>query len=259
MRAREHPGGRRFGRALKCPGERYCPAWRTLGKNWDVEDFLKAKPPIAPNIVMNPPFGRAVLAEKFIRHAISLHPAKLAVFVNSGFVFGKARGAGLFAEFPPARIWAITPRPSCPPGEYLRAGNKAGGGRPDFCWIVWERDAGRAGPQLVEVRTMTQRQHPRGAGMSEHSPAVRACLDRHAARMKMTPTERAAMDAKIDRELQEQEQAFAARFAWREAFAAHLAYLDRIIADIRALDTAASEQRIRRAHRLLRGGRRDAR
>jgi hypothetical protein len=77
--------------------------------------------------------------------------------------------------------------------------------------------------------------------------------------MKMTFAERAAMDAKIDRELQEQEEAFAGHLAWREAFAAHLAYLDRIIADIKDLDTAASEQRIRRAHRLLKGGRRDAR
>jgi hypothetical protein len=106
---------------------------------------------------------------------------------------------------------------------------------------------------------MTQRQHPR-ASLLEASPAVQACLDRHAARMKMTPTERAAMDARTDRELQEQEEAFAVHLSWREAFAAHLAYLDRIIADIRALDTAASEQRIRRAHRLLtKGGRRDAR
>jgi hypothetical protein len=44
------------------------------------------------------------------------------------------------------------------------------------------------------------------------------------------------------------------------ALIAHFAYLDRLKADIKALDTAQSEQRIRRAHFLLiKGGRRDAR
>jgi hypothetical protein len=87
--------------------------------------------------VTNPPFGRAVLAEKFIRHAISLKPEKLAVFVDARFLFGKARAAGMYDEFPPARVWMITPRPSCPPGAYLKAGNKAGGGTADYCWLVW--------------------------------------------------------------------------------------------------------------------------
>ena len=37
------------------------------------------------------------------------------------------------------------------------------------------------------------------------------------------------------------------------ALIAHFAYLDRLIGGIKELDTAASEQRIRRAHRLLKG------
>jgi hypothetical protein len=37
-----------------------------------------------------------------------------------------------------------------------------------------------------------------------------------------------------------------------EAFKAHLEYLDGLIAEIRALDTAQSEQRIRRAVKILR-------
>jgi hypothetical protein len=39
------------------------------------------------------------------------------------------------------------------------------------------------------------------------------------------------------------------------ALIAHFAYLDRIIADIKDLDTAASEQRIRRAMRVIEGRR----
>jgi hypothetical protein len=111
---------------------------RGMGRTDRCVNFFERKKLSAPNIVTNPPFGRAVLAEKFIRHAISLKPGKLAVFVDSRFMFGKARAAGLFAEFPPTRIWLITPRPSCPPGEYLAAGNKAGGGTADYCWVVWE-------------------------------------------------------------------------------------------------------------------------
>jgi hypothetical protein len=45
-----------------------------------------------------------------------------------------------------------------------------------------------------------------------------------------------------------------------DAFRDHLDYLDGLIADMRALDTARSEQRIRRAHLLLiKGGRHNAR
>ena len=107
---------------------------------WTIKDFLNCRRLLFPNIVTNPPFGRAILAEKFIRHAISLKPQKLAVFVDSRFLFGMARSAGLFSEFPPARVWLITPRPSCPPGVYLEAGNKAGGGTADYCWLIWESE-----------------------------------------------------------------------------------------------------------------------
>lgn len=115
-----------------------------------VYDFFQwYRPLLAPNIVTNPPFGRAILAEKFIRHAISLKPKKLAVFVDSRFLFGKARAAGLFAEFPPSRVWLITPRPSCPPGEYLAAGNKAGGGTADYVWLVFTP---QSPPSSTELR-----------------------------------------------------------------------------------------------------------
>lgn len=63
---------------------------------------------------------------------------KFCVFVDRRFLTGKRRAAGLYAEHPPTRVWEITPRPSCPPGEYLEAGNKAGGGTADYCWIVWD-------------------------------------------------------------------------------------------------------------------------
>jgi hypothetical protein len=103
---------------------------------WLEKDFLKCADLLAPNIITNPP---ARLAELFIRHALSLHPEKLAVFVNARFLFSTARAKGLWADLAPARIWFVNPLLSCPPGEWLLAGNKAGGGTHEYCWLVWDR------------------------------------------------------------------------------------------------------------------------
>ncbi len=45
---------------------------------------------------------------------------------------------------PLARVWLMTPRPSMPPGHTITAGEKPGGGKVDFCWLVWTK--GRIGP-----------------------------------------------------------------------------------------------------------------
>src|SRR5271156_4848252 len=59
---------------------------------WEIQDFFACDRLIKPNIVTNPPSGsmwaRVVTVEKFIRHAISLGPEKLAVFVDVRFLFG---------------------------------------------------------------------------------------------------------------------------------------------------------------------------
>jgi hypothetical protein len=95
--------------------------------------------PLAPNIVMNPPFYRADGAEFFIRRALSFAVRKVCAFVDIRFLAGDGRAKGLFAQFPPTRIWIIHPRVSCPPGEYLEAGGKAGNGSSDWCWLVWSK------------------------------------------------------------------------------------------------------------------------
>lgn len=113
-------------------------------------DFLTActDPPNLPfptwhatNIVTNPPFFRAKGAEAFIRKALSIAAGKVCAFVDIRFIAGAERANGLFAEHPPHRIWIVTPRVSCPPGSYLAAGNKAGNGSSDWCWLVWDRTA----------------------------------------------------------------------------------------------------------------------
>lgn len=121
------------------------------GTDWHLglHDFLDdAKPwPAWANIVMNPPFYRAKGAEAFVRKALKVAEKKVCAFLDVKFLAGDGRANGLFSEHPPARVWIITPRPSCPPGEYLLAGNKAGGGTADWCWIVWDKQA--SGPTAL--------------------------------------------------------------------------------------------------------------
>ena len=40
----------------------------------------------------------------------------------------------------PRRVWLMSPWPPMPPGSYLEAGHKPGGGRLDFCWLIFEHD-----------------------------------------------------------------------------------------------------------------------
>ena len=145
-----------------CGGGNVVRAIRALGRGaygtdivdrkWDpdrvlfrgVRDFLSTASSDfrADNIITNPPFGRGLLVEAFIRHALSAPGlAKLAVFTDVRFLTGRKRAAGLYAELPPDRVWIITPRPSCPPGAYLATGAKAAGGTADYCWLVWDRTA----------------------------------------------------------------------------------------------------------------------
>jgi hypothetical protein len=42
-------------------------------------------------------------------------------------------------DLPLRRIWFLTPRPSMLPGHLLAAGEKAGGGVPEYCWLVFDK------------------------------------------------------------------------------------------------------------------------
>ncbi len=105
--------------------------------------------PGARHVVTNPPFYRAKGTEAFARKALRHATGIVAVFADVKFQAGGARGRGFFADHPPTRVWVLADRPSCPPGEYLQAGNVARGGTADWCWLVWDlahperRDHGR--------------------------------------------------------------------------------------------------------------------
>lgn len=102
-------------------------------------DFLNYDgQPLQPNIVSNPPYGRGVLLKQFVEKALAIATGKVAVFTELTFLGSETRLAWYEAN-KPARVLMVVPRPSCPPGDYLEAGNKATGGRVDYCWIVWDR------------------------------------------------------------------------------------------------------------------------
>ena len=113
------------------------PWWR--GTN----DFLLLNTYGVPNIVCNPPFFRGKGTEAFIRQAMKIAAGKIAIFASLPFLAGDKRRKGLFAEYPPTRVYIITPRVSCPPGEWIAAGNEPGNGTEDWVWLLYDLTAPR--------------------------------------------------------------------------------------------------------------------
>jgi hypothetical protein len=101
------------------------------GSGFAVRDFALVTTPVA-NIVVNPPFG---IAREFVGHALTLAAHKVAVV----FPVARLNAARWLADTPLRRIWLLTPRPSMPPGEAIMRGEKASGGKTDFCWLVFEQ------------------------------------------------------------------------------------------------------------------------
>jgi hypothetical protein len=101
----------------------------------DCRDFLTAPAPTIAglfNVVCNPPFA---LAAEFVERAIVLGAAKVAII----FPTPRLNAAHWLEALPLARIWLLTPRPSMPPGEMIARGEKPGGGKTDFAWLVFDR------------------------------------------------------------------------------------------------------------------------
>jgi hypothetical protein len=102
---------------------------------WGV-DFLDATKRRADAIVTNPPFS---LATEFIRKADSLGVEYMALILKAHFWHAKRRTA-LFAEWSPARIYAMNWRP--------QFGDK-GSPTMDFIWCVWDRHS--VGPTTYQI------------------------------------------------------------------------------------------------------------
>ena len=96
-------------------------------------DFLTAPHSKAENVVVNPPFR---LAREFALKALEIATRKVAIV----FPTARLNAATWLASTPLSNVLFISPRPSMPPGTAILSGAKPGGGRSDFCWLVWERD-----------------------------------------------------------------------------------------------------------------------
>jgi len=87
----------------------------------------------SPNIVCNPPFN---VASHFALHALAHDGTRKVAMI---FPTARLNAAHWLKGTPLARVWLMTPRPSMPPGHTITAGQKPGGGKMDFCWLIWER------------------------------------------------------------------------------------------------------------------------
>ena len=96
-----------------------------------VKDFLKDDL-LHINIVCNPPFD---IVQTFTQHALKLAQKKVAII----FPTARLNAARWLQETPLRRVWLLTPRPSMPPGHVILSGGKVGGGKSDYCWLVFEK------------------------------------------------------------------------------------------------------------------------
>lgn len=103
-----------------------------LGERFEKEDFLTCDDPIGCSVVCNPPFDHV---REFCERALARGADKVAMIC----LIRRLNAAHWLQKLPLRRVWLLTPRPSMPPGSWLAAGNKAGGGTQDFVWLVFER------------------------------------------------------------------------------------------------------------------------
>jgi hypothetical protein len=101
------------------------------GFSCDVTDFLESGW-ARVNIICNPPLN---IADKFALHALEVATRKVAIV----FPVAHLNAAHWLIGTPLETVWLMTPRPSMPPGHVIASGKKPGGGKMDYCWLVWRK------------------------------------------------------------------------------------------------------------------------
>jgi hypothetical protein len=96
-------------------------------------DFLKTDESPQANIVCNPPFD---IFREFAAHALALPGIRKVAMI---WLVRTLPAARWLQQTPLKTIYLLTPRPSMPPGHVIARGEKPGGGKQDFCWLVWEK------------------------------------------------------------------------------------------------------------------------
>jgi hypothetical protein len=103
-------------------------------KYFSKHDFLKLRSIDANklSIVSNPPFDHV---QEFCEHALHLGMKKVAMIM----LVRRLNAAHWLRDLPLKTVYLLSPRPSMPPGAWIAAGNKPGGGTQDFCFLVFDR------------------------------------------------------------------------------------------------------------------------
>jgi len=97
----------------------------------DVQDFFQNHITTPDNIVSNPPFDRF---QEFTKHALARARNKVALIMPTA----RLNAARWLDNKPLQSVWLLTPRPSMPPGHVITSGGKVGGGKSDYCWLVFD-------------------------------------------------------------------------------------------------------------------------
>lgn len=106
----------------------------------EVQDFLTCGDTM-DNVVANPPFD---IFQQFAERALRTASRKVAMI----WLVRTLPAARWLRQTPLSKIYLLTPRPSMPPGHVIARGEKPGGGKQDFCWLVWDKD--HDGPASIE-------------------------------------------------------------------------------------------------------------
>jgi hypothetical protein len=125
---------------FQAAGTDIAPRWqdgpiRLRAASLKQHDFLNSSLPLKwrpMSIVCNPPFDHV---DDFCIRALSIAKYKVAMLC----LLRRLPAAHWLQSLPLQTIYFLTPRPSMPPGEWIAAGNKPGGGTQDFVWLVFNK------------------------------------------------------------------------------------------------------------------------
>ena len=103
-----------------------------FGPRWDA-------PRCVDNVCFNPPYSyEKGMGARCIERALHVARRKVAALVPTKFLASQERYS-LFTGTPLKHVYWFSSRPSVPPGSLLRSGAvKRGGGKVDYCCMVWE-------------------------------------------------------------------------------------------------------------------------
>jgi hypothetical protein len=112
------------------------------------------------SVICNPPFDHV---QEFCERGLDVAEYKVAMMC----LLRRLPAARWLRSMPLETIYLITPRPSMPPGSWIAAGNKPGGGTQDFVWLVFNKLRSPRSPPVT--RWLTRDAHVRGNLSGQHS------------------------------------------------------------------------------------------